>query len=87
MNLELYRPYFTKNYLMGPNSLRILQALLDQNSKSVESNGLILDLGCGTGLTSFALCRETGAKVLANDLWTTVRKMLPGLLHGVWETA
>ena len=69
MNLELYRPYFTKDYLMGPNSLRILQALLDQNSKSVESNGLILDLGCGTGLTSFALCRETGAKVLANDLW------------------
>ena len=54
---------------MGPNSLRILQALLDQNSKSVESNGLILDLGCGTGLTSFALCMETGAKVLANDLW------------------
>jgi len=69
MNLELYRPYFTKDYLMGPNSLWILQSLLDQNSKSVESNGLILDLGCGTGLTSFALCRETGAKVLANDLW------------------
>ena len=69
MNLELYRPYFTKDYLMGPNSLRILQALLDQNPKSVDSDGLILDLGCGTGLTSFALCRETGAKVLANDLW------------------
>ena len=69
MNLELYRPYFTKDYLMGPNSLRVLQALLDQNPKSVDSDGLILDLGCGTGLTSFALCMETGAKVLANDLW------------------
>ena len=53
MNLELYRPYFTKDYLMGPNSLRILQALLDQNPKSVDSDGLILDLGCGTGLADY----------------------------------
>ena len=35
----------------------------------MDTDSLILDLGCGTGLTSFALCVETGAKVLANDLW------------------
>jgi len=69
MNLEFYRPYFTKDFLMGPNSLRILQALLDQNQQALDADSLILDLGCGTGLTSFALCHETGAKVLANDLW------------------
>ena len=69
MNLEFYRPYFTKDYLMGPNSLRVLKELLDKNPKSLGADSLILDLGCGTGLTSFALCRETGAKVLANDLW------------------
>ena len=69
MDLEFYRPYFTKDFLMGPNSLRILQVLLNKNPKSLGADSLILDLGCGTGLTSFALCHETGAKVLANDLW------------------
>ena len=69
MDLEFYRPFFTKDFLMGPNSLRILQVLLNKNPKSLGADSLILDLGCGTGLTSFALCHETGAKVLANDLW------------------
>ena len=69
MDLEFYRPYFTKDFLMGPNSLRVLKELLDKNPKSLGADSLILDLGCGTGLTSFALCHETGAKVLANDLW------------------
>lgn len=69
MNLEFYRPYFTKEYLMGPNSLRVLRELLERNPKPLGPECRILDLGCGTGLTSFALCRETGAWVLANDLW------------------
>ena len=69
MDLEFYRPFFTKDFLMGPNSLRILQVLLNKNPKLLGADSLILDLGCGTGLTSFALCHETGAKVLANDLW------------------
>ncbi len=71
MNLECYRHFLTKNYLMGPNSLRILNELLERNPKPLKEDSLILDLGCGTGLTSFALCRETGAKVLANDLWVS----------------
>lgn len=69
MDLNFYRPYFTGNILMGPNSLRILKELLEKCPKRLEEKSLILDLGCGTGLTSFALCAETGAKVLANDLW------------------
>ena len=69
MNLEFYRPWFTKEYLMGPNSLRVLGELLEKNPKTLGADSRILDLGCGTGLTSFALCRETGARVLANDLW------------------
>ena len=69
MELEKYRPYWTKEYLMGPNSTRILRELLERNPCSLGGDSLILDLGCGTGLTSYALCAETGAKVLANDLW------------------
>lgn len=69
MNLEFYRPYFTADYLMGPNSLRILKALLEKNPSALDAQSRILDLGCGKGLTSYALCHETGASVLANDLW------------------
>ena len=32
-----------------------------------------LDLGCGTGLTSFIIARETGARVFANDLWVSAQ--------------
>lgn len=71
MNLEFYRPFFTKDYLMGPNSLRILQALLEMHPLQLGADSRILDLGCGRGLTSFALCKETGAEVVASDLWTS----------------
>ena len=69
MQLEHYRPYLTSEYMMGPNNLRILKELLARQPIAPGPEGLILDLGCGTGLTSYALCRETGARVLANDLW------------------
>ena len=59
MELEKYRPYWTKDYLIGPNSLRVLQELLEKNPCSLGGDSLILDLGWGTGLTSFALCAET----------------------------
>ena len=39
MELEKYRPYWTKDYLMGPNSLRVLQELLEKNpSNTLSSN-------------------------------------------------
>ncbi len=69
MELTPYQPYLTSSYLMGPNSLRLLQELLGKSPLDLTPDSLILDLGCGTGLTSYALCRETGARVLANDLW------------------
>jgi len=69
MELEKYRPHWTKDNLMGPNSLRILNELLEKSPNALAADSLVLDLGCGKGLTSFALCAETGVKVLANDLW------------------
>lgn len=30
---------------------------------------VILDLGCGKGLTSLILAKETNALIFANDLW------------------
>lgn len=69
MNIENYKRFFTAEYLMGPNSLRILDEIMTLCPLKHGDDGLILDLGCGTGITSFYLCRETGAKILANDLW------------------
>ena len=55
--------------LMGPNSLRILEELLARHPLTLSAESTVLDLGCGKGLTSFTLAKETGAKVYANDLW------------------
>lgn len=59
----------TPEILMGPNSGRILQELLEKHPMSLSREDRVLDLGCGKGLTSLILAKETGAKVYANDLW------------------
>ena len=59
---------------MGPNSVRILAELLDKYPLQLADDDLILDLGCGTGLTSFVIAIETRAKVYANDLWVSAEE-------------
>lgn len=70
MNIEAYREYMTAETLMGPNSALILQELLTAHPLQLSAPDIALDLGCGKGLTSLVLARETGAKVYASDLWT-----------------
>lgn len=69
MRSDRYQEYFTAENLMGPNSIRLLDELLTVHPLSFTPEHRILDLGCGTGLTSLFLARETGATVYANDLW------------------
>ena len=69
MNAKDYAMLWTADMLMGPNSARILEALLERFPTQLNKGHTILDLGCGKGLTSLMLARETGAKVYANDLW------------------
>ena len=59
----------TEELLMGPNSIRILEELLNKYSLNLSNDDILLDLGCGKGLTSFVLAKETCAKIYANDLW------------------
>ena len=67
--MEKYRKYFTKDYLMGPNSFRLLDELIQKKPDDVVFDRS-LDLGCGYALTSMFLAKETNAKtVYALDLW------------------
>ena len=71
MNIHHYKTYMTAEMLMGPNSARILEALWIKHPLQLHPDQRILDLGCGKGLTSLILAKETGAKVYANDLWVS----------------
>ena len=67
--IEKYKKYFTKEYLMGPNSFRLLDELISRCPEDVKFDRT-LDLGCGYALTSLFIANETDAKhVYAFDLW------------------
>lgn len=74
MNFNDYKKYVSAETMMGPNSVRILEELLDKYPLQLEPNAQILDLGCGTGLTSLVIARETGSRVYANDLWISAEE-------------
>ena len=69
--INRYKPYFTKDCLMGPNSFRLLDELL-RRCPFDACFDRTLDLGCGMALTSVFLANETPAKaVYAFDLWVS----------------
>ena len=69
MNYKDYLPYLSKDILMGPSSLIILEELLTKHPLIMNEDKMILDLGCGKGLTSLILAKETNALIFAIDLW------------------
>lgn len=68
MKLNKYMQFMTKEFMMGPNCVRLADELSEKYPEGLKGN--VLDLGCGCGLTSLYLARETGAEtVFAQDLW------------------
>ena len=74
MNIDNYKKYLSAETMMGPNSIRVLEELFGKHPLQLTSDDLILDLGCGKGLTSLVIAKETGAKVYANDLWVSAEE-------------
>lgn len=58
---------FIKANLMGPSSLVIVEELT--RSLPLQKGMRVLDLGCGTGLTSIYMAQKFGVTVFAADLW------------------
>lgn len=62
-----YKEFFTKDFMMGPNSMRLLEEMLECHP--LKEGSKVMDLGCGRGLTSLFLAKEAKASVYATDLW------------------
>lgn len=58
---------FLMQNMMGPKCVRIVEELT--HKIQLRPNMRILDLGCGTGLTSIFLAQEFDVQVFAVDLW------------------
>jgi SAM-dependent methyltransferase len=62
-----YDPAWVMANVMGPQPLWLAEWLTD--TMRLEPGMRVLDLGCGTALTSVFLAREFGVHVTAADLW------------------
>ena len=58
-----------KATMMGPNAMRVAEELASY--LNVNENMRILDLGCGSGLSTLLLTQKYGATVFAADLWVS----------------
>lgn len=74
MDISNYKKYISEETMMGPNSVRVLEELFNRYPLKLTADDAILDLGCGTGVTSFVIAKETGARVYANDLWVSAEE-------------
>jgi len=60
-------PEWALTHLMGPNALWLTEALVE--TMELRPGMRVLDMGCGTALSSIFLAKEFGVQVWANDLW------------------
>ncbi|MBB1198957.1 methyltransferase domain-containing protein [Enterobacteriaceae bacterium 89] len=66
MNTKMTHDFINAN-LMGPSALLLLDEVADR--LQLRPGMRVLDLACGTGLTSIYLAERYGVEVVAMDLW------------------
>ena len=62
-----YDPDWVMDNQMGPNALWLMEWLCED--MDLKEDMWVLDLGCGTAMSSIFLAREFGVRVWAVDLW------------------
>lgn len=62
-----YDSMWVINNLMGPNALWLTEFLTQ--AMDLQPGMRVLDMGCGTAVSSIFLAREFGVRVWATDLW------------------
>lgn len=66
--IDNYKNIFTKEFLMGPNCMRLLDEMLAVYP--IAEGSRVMDLGCGKGVTGLYLAKEAKTTVFATELWT-----------------
>lgn len=66
---EKYSKEFILKNIMGPNPMKLLEELFERE-RPIEGS-VVLDLGCGRGVTSIFMAKEYGLRVFATDLWVS----------------
>ena len=64
-----YDPEWVLANQMGPNALWLTESLT--NHMTLERGMRVVDMGCGTAMSSIFLAKEFGVQVWANDLWVS----------------
>ena len=62
-----YDPRWVLANQMGPNSLWLTESLCER--MTLKPGMRVLDMGCGTAMSSIFLAKEYSVQVWANDLW------------------
>ena len=62
-----YDPEWVLANQMGPNALWLAESLCER--MTLKPGMRVLDMGCGTAMSSIFLAKEYGVQVWANDLW------------------
>ena len=64
-----------RSKIMGPNTLKLTEELMD--GANVPMGSVVLDLGSGCGISSAMLAREYGLITYAADLWSEPEEHVP----------
>ena len=67
-----YDPEWVLSNQMGPNALWLTESLCER--MTLKPGMRVLDMGCGTAISSIFLAKEFGVRVWANDLWVSAEE-------------
>ena len=63
-----YDKHLIQSKIMGPNPIKLEEELLSKHK--LFKDAVVMDLGCGHGITSIFLVKEYGFRVFSVDLWS-----------------